>query len=270
MRPGYDARIARAEHLKTVYPFAAEVLSYYGHICIAQQKLSQELEKSLQRGPLVSGFADLRGQIDVAALVSKAEKTLRGLVLHSPAPLAAFFTEFLAGSAASRAAALENYAQHGGTDEATPDPRERLVGTILVQPYAELLAGRLAAAPAAATGNLCPLCSARSVTGVLRIEGDGGKRFLLCSFCGTEWEFRRILCAYCGESREQLLPVYVAEKFAHIRVEACDTCRRCLRTVDLTKDGRAIPVVDDLAAIPLALWAEEYGYQRIQDNLLGT
>jgi len=63
------------------------------------------------------------------------------------------------------------------------------------------------------------------VTGVLRIEGDGGKRFLLCAFCGTEWEFRRIYCAFCGESREQSLPVFVAEKFPHIRVEACDTCR---------------------------------------------
>jgi len=108
------------------------------------------------------------------------------------------------------------------------------------------------------------------VTGVLRIEGDGGKRFLLCSFCGTEWEFRRIYCAYCGEAREASLPVFVAEKFPQIRVEACDTCRHCLRTVDLTKDGNAIPLVDDLAAIPLALWAEESGYQRIHGNLLGT
>jgi formate dehydrogenase maturation protein FdhE len=66
------------------------------------------------------------------------------------------------------------------------------------------------------------------------------------------------------------LPVFVAEKFPHIRVEACDTCRHCLRAVDLTKDGNAIPTVDDLAAIPLALWAEEYGYQRIHGNLLGT
>jgi FdhE protein len=108
------------------------------------------------------------------------------------------------------------------------------------------------------------------VVGVLRIEGDGGKRFLLCSFCGTEWEFRRIYCAYCGESREASLPVFVAEKFPQIRVEACDTCRHCIRTVDLTKDGNAIPAVDDLAAIPLALWADEYGYQRIHGNLLGT
>ena len=270
MMPGYDARIARAEHLRTVYPFAAEVLSYYVHVCLAQQELSQELENSLQRRPPAALFGDLRRQIDVGVLVPRTQKALRHLPQRSPAPLAAFFAEFLAKSAAGRAAALQDYVTHGGTDEATRDPRERLVAAILVQPYAELLAGRIATPPAIAAGNLCPRCSARAVAGALRIEGDGGKRILLCSFCGTEWEFRRILCAHCGESREQSLPVYVAEKYPHIRVEAGETCRHCLRTVDLTKDGNAVPVVDDLAAIPLALWAEEYGYQRIQDNLLGT
>jgi FdhE protein len=53
-------------------------------------------------------------------------------------------------------------------------------------------------------------------------------------------------------------------------VETCETCKHYLRTIDLTKDGHAIPVVDDLAAVPLSLWAEEHGYTRIQGNLLGT
>ncbi len=52
--------------------------------------------------------------------------------------------------------------------------------------------------------------------------------------------------------------------------QACDTCKFYLRTVDLTKDGHAIPLVDDLAAIPLSLWAHERGYARLQPNLLGT
>ena len=52
--------------------------------------------------------------------------------------------------------------------------------------------------------------------------------------------------------------------------EARDTCRFYLSTVDLTKDGHAIPLVDDLAAIPLSLWAHEHGYLRLQPNLLGT
>jgi FdhE protein len=85
-----------------------------------------------------------------------------------------------------------------------------------------------------------------------------------------EWEFRRILCATCGEEAENKLPVYVAEQFPHVRVEACDTCKFYLRTIDLTKDGHAVPVVDDLGAIPLSLWAQEHGYTRSQQNLLGT
>jgi FdhE protein len=116
----------------------------------------------------------------------------------------------------------------------------------------------------------CPRCNALPVLGVLRPEGDSGKRFLVCSFCSLEWEFRRILCANCGEAEEPKLPVFVAEQFPHIRVESCETCKHFLRTIDLTKDGHAIPVVDDLAAVPLSLWAEEHGYTRIQGNLLGT
>jgi len=44
------------------------------------------------------------------------------------------------------------------------------------------------------------LTEMRRLLGVLRPEGDSGKRFLVCSFCSLEWEFRRILCANCGES----------------------------------------------------------------------
>ena len=93
---------------------------------------------------------------------------------------------------------------------------------------------------------------------------------MVCSFCGHEWDFRRLVCATCGEEDEKKLPVYVAEQFPHIRVESCDTCKFFLRTMDLTKDGHAIPLVDDLAAIPLSLWAAEQGYTRLQPNLFGT
>ena len=42
-----------------------------------------------------------------------------------------------------------------------------------------------------------------------------------------------------------------------------------IKTVDLTKYGLAIPVVDELATIPLNLWAQENGYTKLQLNLLG-
>ena len=269
MISNYDARIARAEVLAGNYPFAAEILSYYTRVCIAQKRLRGELEGSLKRDG-VPGAAELREQIDVDMVAAQARGLLESLEKHSPQPLSESIAEFLGRSEAWRATALQDYVSKGGTDEPAGDSREELIAAILVQPYAELLAARMANPPAVIEGNLCPKCAARPVAGVLRVEGDGGKRFLLCSFCGSEWEFRRILCAYCGETRESSLPVFVAEKFPHLRVEACDTCRHCLRTVDLTKNGNAIPVVDDLAAIPLALWAEEYGYTRIHNNLLGT
>jgi formate dehydrogenase accessory protein FdhE len=269
MTPGYDARIARAEFLIGNYPFAVEILTYYTRICAAQKKLRGELERALGKKS-APGSAELREQIDVDLVAPRARSLLKNLEKHSPRPLGEFITEFLGRSEARRAVALQDYVSKGGTDESPADCLEQLVAAILVQPYAELLAAKLATPPAVIEGNLCPKCAARPVAGVLRVEGDGGKRFLLCSFCGTEWEFRRIFCAYCAETREGSLPVFVAEKFPHLRVEACDACRHCLRTVDLTKDGNAIPVVDDLAAIPLALWAEESGYTRIHNNLLGT
>jgi len=115
----------------------------------------------------------------------------------------------------------------------------------------------------------CPFCAEKPVAAVLRPEGDGGKRFLLCGLCFTEWEYRRLLCPNCGEEDKDKLPVYTAEEFPHIRVESCDTCRVYLKAIDLTKDGRAVPEVDELASVVLDLWAAEHGYSKLQPNLFG-
>jgi len=115
----------------------------------------------------------------------------------------------------------------------------------------------------------CPFCGEKPVAAVLRPEGDGGKRFLLCSQCFTEWEFRRLLCPNCGEEDKDKLPVYTAEEFPHVRVEACDTCHVYLKAIDLTKNGLAVPEVDELATAALDLWAGEHGYTKLQANLFG-
>ena len=270
MTTNYDARIRRAKQLKETYPFAAEILTFYGHICKIQQRVGSELQRKLRLGSDTTEAGALRRQLDVDAVLPFVKDALTELLPQSPGPLAEYLKEYVVRTQQQQARSLQQYVNQGGTDEAPEDSREELVAHIVIDPYAELLAQRKAAPAIGPAGNLCPHCGARPAAGVLRTEGDSGKRFLLCAFCATEWEFRRIYCAYCGEVREQSLPVFVAEKFPQIRVEACDTCRHCLRTVDLTKDGHAIPAVDDLAAIPLALWADEFGYQRIHGNLLGT
>jgi FdhE protein len=107
------------------------------------------------------------------------------------------------------------------------------------------------------------------VVGVLRSEGDGAKRSLLCSLCGTEWQYRRVICPSCGEENKDKLPVYLAEQIAHVRVDACDSCQTYVKSVDLTKDGHAVPIVDELATVALNIWAEEHGYTKFEPNLLG-
>jgi formate dehydrogenase maturation protein FdhE len=39
--------------------------------------------------------------------------------------------------------------------------------------------------------------------------------------------------------------------------------------MDLSLDLSAIPEVDELAGLPLDLWAQEQGYRKVQPNLTG-
>jgi FdhE protein len=78
-----------------------------------------------------------------------------------------------------------------------------------------------------------------------------------------------VLCWNCGEENKDKLPIYKTEQFDAIRVDACDTCRVYLKSVDLTKDGHAVPVVDEIAGVALDIWADENGYSKLEANLLG-
>jgi len=147
------------------------------------------------------------------------------------------------------------------------DPMHAFFARVLLQADAAARARRSPAATSVQPH--CPFCAEKPVAAVLRPEGDGGKRFLLCGLCFTEWEYRRLLCPNCGEEDKDKLPVYTAEEFPHIRVESCDTCRVYLKAIDLTKNGRAVPEVDELASVVLDLWAAEHGYTKLQSNLFG-
>lgn len=95
-------------------------------------------------------------------------------------------------------------------------------------------------------------------------------RRLLCSRCAGTWTYPRMVCAGCGNEDTARLPIYSdPELFAHLRVDACEACGRYLVTVDLPKDPAAVPVVDELLALPLDLYARERGFQKITPNLMG-
>ncbi|MGO9270460.1 MAG: formate dehydrogenase accessory protein FdhE [Terriglobia bacterium] len=165
--------------------------------------------------------------------------------------------------------AVETVRPETGAGSSNEDLR-RFTALALLQPYAEYLAHRADVPAPAVRRPVCPFCGSKPVAGVLRPEGEGAKRSLVCSFCYTEWDYLRIACPACEESRDDKMCVYTASQFELVRVEACETCRTYIKTVDLTKNGLAIPEVDELAAIPLTLWANDKGYAKISRNIFGS
>jgi FdhE protein len=266
----WQQRIQRAAQLASEYEFAREILEFYGHVATFQKSLQAKIASSAAEESPNGTTVGVRDALDLSVLLPHFRGFLSLIEQKAPSALSDAARQMASLSADSWVVSLQEYWSQGGIDDPPAGTFAQFFSRAFLQPYAEFRALGAARVPLEMTVNVCPLCGARPLLGVLRPEGDGGKRYLMCSFCSQEWEFRRIYCAYCDESREESLPVFVAERFPQIRVEACDTCRHCIRSVDLTKDGHAVPLVDDLAAIPLALWAEEYGYERIYDNLLGT
>ena len=266
----YDARIRRAERLSSEHTFAAEFLDFYKHVAAFQKTLRANIASSSGVKSGSAPAAELRDPLDLTVLLPHFRGFLSLIEQHAPPALGKSAHQMSLLPSDSWVASLEAYWEHAGKYDQQVGALAQFLARAFLQPYAESRAAQTPRAPQVVTVRVCPLCGSRPLMGVLRVEGDSGKRFLLCSFCSQEWEFRRIHCPTCGEEAEGKLPVYVAEQLPHIRVEACDTCKFYVRTVDLTKDGHAIPLVDDLAAIPLTLWAHEHGYSRLQPNLLGT
>jgi FdhE protein len=249
MRLTHDARIARADQLAATHPSATPLLKFYAELARFQKPVFSELQ-------------------------SKSETDLRALLCYFPALVKLVSrtgTELLARFAAEN---LQSADAQLGLLSATweggevLDPAARFYARVLVQPYGEYLASR-GYIHAKGAGPTCPFCNARPVAGVLRGEGDGAKRWLLCSLCSTEWEYRRVLCPGCGEENKDRLPIYTAAEFPAARVDACDHCHTYLKSIDLTKDGHAIPIVDEIATVALNIWAEDHDYAKLETNLLG-
>ncbi len=273
-KPDWAKRIQRAVELAERYPSAAEVLAFYRHILEFQKTLCADAAPlSLPDGVKVP-FRE-RLDIDIAAqqlpaLLSLVQRT-------GPSKLAQEAAEIGAGklhpASSPCYASLEQQRQMLQSYLLCTDGAEQgshaFFARTLFQPYAECLAAALTARHTDSSASVCPVCGARPQLAVLRPEGDGGKRFLICSFCITEWEFRRILCPVCGEQDHQKLPRYSAEDFIAVRVEACDMCKHYLKSVDMTVDGLAVPIVDEVATAPLDIWAGEHGFSKISQNLMG-
>jgi formate dehydrogenase maturation protein FdhE len=267
----YEARLRRLEHLSNSPSPVSEILNFYREILVFQKGLSAQVERAARSHGVGAISNGQRGELDLAAVLPHFRGLLGIVEAKAPVTLAQAARRLAELQSDAWVALLTAYWEVGGRNDQQIGAFAEFFPRVLVQPLAEMTARAAMLNPGSlGASKLCPICGARPLAGVLRQEGDGGKRFLLCSFCSNEWEFRRILCPVCGEEDEKKLPVFSAEELPHLRVECCETCKFYTRTIDLTKDGNAVPIVDDLAAVPLTLWADERGYSRLQPNLLGT
>jgi formate dehydrogenase maturation protein FdhE len=256
----WERRIRRAEQLAADPIPAAPLLAFYARVLRQQRALYGELRRT---GGLSGSLARDAERVGAAAVA-----LVRDVEAHGPPPLADEARTLSAAGVPQIAARLLAYSRE-------PSDRDFFAKAIL-QPYGEWLADA-AITRSERTGipadNRCPACGGAPQLSFLEpttaIPGDGGGRSLLCAGCLTAWPFRRVRCPACGEEDEPKLAYYHAPDLDHLRVDACETCRRYLKTVDLTRLGFAVPLVDEVAGASLDLWAREHGYEKIELNLVG-
>ena len=265
----WEVRIRRAGELAVVLPFAAEGLRFYEHLTRFQKSMYSEIESACGRSKVSRPPGALRREFDPFLLLPRFARFLSLIEQIAPSPLSQSARELGAQSGGHWQEILATFWEAGLGSPVNLEPAKALLSWIFLQPYAEFLADHSEWVSPKGTPSVCPLCSAKPQVGALRPEGDGGKRSLICSMCATEWPYRRMVCPACGEEDVHKLAIYSAKEFSHVRVEACDACHSYIKTVDLTEDGYAVPVVDELATIPLNLWATEHGYLKLQNNFLG-
>ena len=238
----WAARIDRAAALASRMPGAAEILSFYQRVLAAQEALHEQL-------------AALESQTLDLDLVKHHFPPFVDRVQRGATPeLVARSAEILNGDPDAWLALLES-----GDD---------FFAGAFLQPWAEVSCAEPRETACDLT-SVCPCCSHRPQLAVLRELQHGARRNLVCSRCSWEWEFRRILCPGCGEQDFQKLPRFQAESFPALQIESCETCKTYLLCADMTKDGNMVPLVDEIAAIALHLWARDQNFRRLHPNLIG-
>lgn len=256
-RTVFADRAARASELASTAAYVAQPLALYGAIAAAQERAYlRARDDAPTAGDLVPYVvrASLPGVME--ATMSAGTELLREAVLlrFHEGDLDGIVRGWLAGDALSDTDAYVARAATSPVLEALPAVAASLRGE-------------------SADERTCPNCGGLPQLAVFTDTGEAlvtGHRALVCSRCATTWAYPRMTCVSCRETDGAKMPILADEtRFPHIRVDACDTCHSYLVSVDLRKEPRAVPLVDEIAALPLDLLAAERGYTKIARNLMG-
>jgi len=249
----FEKRLRRAEFLAKEWPFAAELLRLFIGLTEVQQEM-------FDRGE----HPDAHRSDDPFAAYSRLLEVVR---TRAPAPLAERAREMDPGY-------LADLVQRMSSGDHRGDPVELFFVRVLEFPELHSSEGRRLFGEYLkdhASSGTCPMCDLPPLLSVLREDkqAETVRRTLLCPRCSNEWDFARVVCPSCNEEKPEKLPRYTAQEIPWMRVEACDTCRKFLKSVDLALNWDADPVVDELASTPLDVIAAEHGYVKIAPNLAG-
>lgn len=257
----WDTRIKRAEELARQSGPTKEILTFYTKLLIAQKETDEFLRS--RRGWLPCGsLAD-----DLSIIRECLPVFLRSVEANGSMPLAEEARRLMSASSETVDEMLLQYWHH--------PTGEQFFSKAFLQPYIRWLAesgGQPVDRVFEDTAGRCPLCGGMPQVSFLVIRdptSESGNRDLVCASCTINWPFRRLVCAYCGEERPTQLAYFHTPEYDHIRIEACDTCRHYIKGVDLTRLGFAVPLVDEVSAAALDVWAREHNYIKMELNLVG-
>jgi formate dehydrogenase maturation protein FdhE len=254
-RTPWSERRRRAEQLRERHPFAAEVLT----LSLALLDVQEPAFASAAGAPPETARALARELlpkvIDATAAAGPATLTQRAVARFHAADLDDVIDRWLRGAEQS---AVDRYLARAAC--------EPVLAAMSPAALSVLCAGDRG-------DRTCPHCGGPAQLGYFALSDEAlvtGPRHLVCARCAASWVHPRMVCAGCGEETSSRLPFYSEpELFPHARIDACETCRRYLLSFDLRKDAEAVPVVDELAALPLDLYAKERGLQKVTPNLMG-
>jgi FdhE protein len=255
----WKSRAIRAGELAEQYPAAKAVLDFYSLVLEFQENLAGL--SSIRVKPELP----LRDQLDLAAALEELPALLNLAGQRGPELLATRAKALEQADKAYLELLIRSTALSTIPDE---DEADLFFARACLQPLAENLQVQLPEA-FEYSQSVCPTCNGLAQAALLRPEGEGRRRSLLCSFCLREWIFRRVVCPWCGQEDKEKLPQFLANDLAHVRLEGCDVCKRYTKSIDLSVDGHAVPLVDEVATAVLDVWAAEHGYSKITRNLMG-
>ena len=269
----WAARSRRAEELRERHPFAADLLNLYLALLPVQEEAWRRARE----------FAPPADELARWAAINVLPAVVEATAAAGPAALREAARERLAEGAEEMLAAWLAGAEL--------EPVDRYLARASVAPVLEALEDCTDAACSAvedgADGSLCPCCGGLPQLSCVVATGESlvsGRRNLLCARCASTWDYTRSACPACGESNESRLLVYTERwsgpvsvdgngagpaVFPHLRIAGCETCRRYLIEVDIAQDTGAVPEVDELAALPLDLYAADQGLTKVTPNLMG-